>query len=122
MYKFVKAGFTRWLAVKMNKNNKNNFKIPVNDFKIISHFRGPMESHFVRGEHTLKVPMSLFRENRERLVDRLRGNPGVPKTGAFVVLQGGSEIPFNDTDINWPFRQARQIFPPFDFRLSISHT
>ncbi|XP_048509975.1 xaa-Pro dipeptidase isoform X2 [Athalia rosae] len=66
---------------------------------------GPMESHFVRGEHTLRVPMSLFRENRERLVARLRANPNVPNKGAFVVLQGGSEIPFNDTDICWPFRQ-----------------
>ncbi|XP_046629607.1 xaa-Pro dipeptidase isoform X1 [Neodiprion virginianus] len=65
----------------------------------------PMESHFVRGEHTLKVPMSLFRENRERLAAVLRGNIAVPEKGAFVVLQGGVEVPFNDTDIFWPFRQ-----------------
>ncbi|XP_046434327.1 xaa-Pro dipeptidase isoform X2 [Neodiprion pinetum] len=65
----------------------------------------PMESHFVRGEHTLKVPMSLFRENRERLAAVLRGNTAVPEKGAFVVLQGGVEVPFNDTDISWPFRQ-----------------
>ncbi|KAJ8673740.1 hypothetical protein QAD02_005002, partial [Eretmocerus hayati] len=69
-------------------------------------------SHFTRGEHTLKVPMSLFAENRRRLIDRLRSNPKLQqrfangsKTSSFVLLQGGDEVPFNDTDISWPFRQ-----------------
>ncbi|XP_014469832.1 PREDICTED: xaa-Pro dipeptidase [Dinoponera quadriceps] len=61
--------------------------------------------HFSRSGCTLKVPMSLFRENRERLVSRLQTNSEVSAEGTFVVLQGGEEVPFNDTDVNWPFRQ-----------------
>ncbi|KAI4488666.1 hypothetical protein M0802_011374 [Mischocyttarus mexicanus] len=64
-----------------------------------------MESFYARGDHTLKVPMSLFRENRERLIARLKRNTDLTAAKAFVVLQGGIEIPFNDTDTNWPFRQ-----------------
>lgn len=50
--------------------------------------------------------MSLFRENRKRLVKRLQRNSDIPLHGFFVILQGGVEIPFNDTDTNWPFRQV----------------
>ncbi|KAK2581033.1 hypothetical protein KPH14_006080 [Odynerus spinipes] len=64
-----------------------------------------MESYYSRGDHTLKVPMSLFRENRERLLARLKKKTELSAAKTFVVLQGGVEIPFNDTDINWPFRQ-----------------
>ncbi|XP_012272289.1 xaa-Pro dipeptidase [Orussus abietinus] len=65
----------------------------------------PMESRFERGEHCLKVPMSLFRENRQRLIERLKKIQAVPQRGAYVVLKGGVDVPFNDTDINLPFRQ-----------------
>ncbi|XP_015584879.1 xaa-Pro dipeptidase isoform X2 [Cephus cinctus] len=65
----------------------------------------PMEPCYVRGEHTLRVPMTLFQGNRERLLNRLRKNSDVPTKGAFVMLQGGVDVPFNDTDIDWPFRQ-----------------
>jgi len=51
--------------------------------------------------------MSLFRDNRERLISRLRAKNEISIPGTFVVLQGGVEIPFNDTDIKWPFRQVR---------------
>ena len=64
-----------------------------------------LESHFQRGDHTLKVPMSLFQNNRKRLVARIKAKSEVPAAGRFVILQGGVEISFNDTDINWPFRQ-----------------
>lgn len=63
-----------------------------------------MEPHFKRGESTLKVPMSLFKTNRDRLIETLRKS-AAPSEGSFAVLQGGSEVPFNDTDVNWPFRQ-----------------
>ncbi|XP_028049802.1 xaa-Pro dipeptidase isoform X2 [Monomorium pharaonis] len=49
--------------------------------------------------------MSLFRNNRERLVSRLRANSEITIPGTFVVLQGGVDVPFNDTDISLPFRQ-----------------
>lgn len=72
-----------------------------------------MESYYARGDHTLKVPMSLFRENRERLLARLKRNNDLPAANTFVILQGGIEIPFNDTDTNWPFRQV--CIPPPSF-------
>lgn len=55
--------------------------------------------------------MSLFRNNRERLVSRLRANSEVCVPDTFVVLQGGVDVPFNDTDINLPFRQVRIYMP-----------
>ncbi|KAG7203153.1 hypothetical protein KM043_010272 [Ampulex compressa] len=63
------------------------------------------DRHYARGDHTLKVPMSLFRDNRKRLIGRLRAKPEISAAATFVVLQGGVEVPFNDTDISWPFRQ-----------------
>ncbi|XP_034942765.1 xaa-Pro dipeptidase isoform X2 [Chelonus insularis] len=65
----------------------------------------PEQSFFARGEHTMSVPMSLFGDNRARLVNRLKITTGVPTKGAFVVLQGGEDVPFNDTDVNYEFRQ-----------------
>lgn len=53
--------------------------------------------------------MSLFCDNRQRLVSRLKAKPNETRwiPGTFIVLQGGVEVPFNDTDIQWPFRQVR---------------
>lgn len=53
--------------------------------------------------------MSLFHGNRRRLVDRLRGTTGVPLTGGFVVFKGGEDVPFNDTDVDYEFRQVREM-------------
>ncbi|XP_058805652.1 xaa-Pro dipeptidase isoform X2 [Phymastichus coffea] len=66
---------------------------------------GRMEQYYFRGENSLRVPMSLFAENRSRLLERLRSNPLVKPQGSFVVLQGGVDVPFNDTDVNILFRQ-----------------
>lgn len=66
---------------------------------------------FQRGDHTLKVPMSLFAENRQRLVERLRKNPKIQNfANCYVLLQGGQDVPFNDTDVCFIFRQVRKIF------------
>lgn len=65
---------------------------------------------FTRGDHTITVPKTLFRDNRTRLAHRLRETAGVPGEGGFVLLQGGEDVPFNDTDINYEFRQV--CFPP----------
>lgn len=54
--------------------------------------------------------MSLFQNNRERLVARIKANTKVLTTGTFIVLEGGVEVPFNDTDIAWPFRQVNELF------------
>ncbi|XP_051159697.1 xaa-Pro dipeptidase isoform X3 [Leptopilina boulardi] len=61
-----------------------------------------MEPVFHRGEHTLKVPMELFANNRKRLIEGLKK---VTNSGTFIVLQGGSESPYDDTDVSWPFKQ-----------------
>ncbi|KAL4234605.1 hypothetical protein ACF0H5_006246 [Mactra antiquata] len=47
-----------------------------------------VEPAFCRGTHTLVVSMVMFKQNRERLCERLRKNDKVPK-GSIVVLQGG---------------------------------
>ncbi|CAH1963456.1 unnamed protein product [Acanthoscelides obtectus] len=54
------------------------------------------------GPHTYKVPLSLFQENRERLVNALKEKC----ESSVVLLQGGDEVPFYDTDITYnEFRQ-----------------
>ncbi|CAG9772882.1 unnamed protein product [Ceutorhynchus assimilis] len=54
------------------------------------------------GPHTLQIPTELFSLNRQRLVNSLREKI----TDALVLLQGGEEVPFYDTDITYNvFRQ-----------------
>lgn len=60
-------------------------------------------SSFSLGEHTLKVPLALHAENRQRLCDRLK-KKGVEK-GAIVVLQGGQVSPRHCSDVDYLFRQ-----------------
>ncbi|TMW49509.1 hypothetical protein DOY81_005399 [Sarcophaga bullata] len=59
---------------------------------------------FQMGPQTHAVPMALFRKNREKVLGALRESSAVEK-GSFVLLEGGKEVSFNDTDINLPFRQ-----------------
>lgn len=59
---------------------------------------------FQMGPQTHAVPMALFRKNREKVVGALRQTSAVGK-GSFVLLEGGKEVSFNDTDVNLPFRQ-----------------
>lgn len=60
---------------------------------------------FSLGDNTFPVPMSLFANNRKRLCESLRKNGNVPK-GAVAVLQGGSEIGQDSTDVDLVFRQV----------------
>ncbi|CAG9855519.1 unnamed protein product [Phyllotreta striolata] len=53
------------------------------------------------GPHTFHIPPELFQLNRKRLVEELRKVCG----NSVVLLQGGSELPIYDTDINYIFRQ-----------------
>ncbi|KAI8120324.1 hypothetical protein FF38_13435 [Lucilia cuprina] len=59
---------------------------------------------FQMGPETHAVPMSLFRKNREKVCNALRESQAVEK-GSFVLLEGGKDVSFNDTDINYNFRQ-----------------
>lgn len=62
------------------------------------------------GPHTLEIPMSLHKLNRERLCAALKQKDVSPK--AMVLLQGGSEFQRYDTDVDIAaFRQVS--FPNF---------
>lgn len=50
------------------------------------------------GPHTFAVPVELFALNRKRLVDGLRQQQA---EDAVVLLQGGDEVSFYDTDITY---------------------
>lgn len=63
------------------------------------------------GPGTLEVQMELFEENRRRLVEQLRAKE--LKVNAVVLLQGGSDIPFYDTDTTYVFRQVKFIVHTF---------
>lgn len=54
------------------------------------------------GPGTYEISTELFEINRKRLVDRLAS---ICKD-SIVVLQGGSEVPFYDTDTAYIFRQV----------------
>jgi len=63
--------------------------------------------------------MTLFRNNRERLVSRLQSKKEEDKN-TYIVLQGGVEVPFNDTDIEiTTFRQVRTVIVAYRFVDSI---
>lgn len=59
---------------------------------------------FQMSSQTHAVPMALFRKNRQNLCDVLKENSSVDK-GSFVLLEGGKDVSFNDTDISYLFRQ-----------------
>ena len=79
-----------------------------------------MEPVFNRGNHTLRVPMTLFADNRRRLMERLKAKPEVENKRSFVVLQGGSDVHYDDTDVSWPFKQVSIFFPSNHNKSSIS--
>lgn len=55
------------------------------------------------GHDTHKVPLELFALNRRRLVERLQ----TKKLGnVIVLLQGGDDKNFYDTDVVYVFRQV----------------
>ncbi|XP_039436388.1 xaa-Pro dipeptidase [Culex pipiens pallens] len=57
------------------------------------------------GPNTHSIPMTLFRENRDRVMAELRKVPALEGKQALVVLQGGDNISLYDTDVDYVFRQ-----------------
>ncbi|KAJ8983068.1 hypothetical protein NQ317_007110 [Molorchus minor] len=53
------------------------------------------------GQNTLEVPVALFELNRKRIVEKLQPI----KNNSVILLQGGTELPFYDTDTTYVFRQ-----------------
>lgn len=62
-----------------------------------------MAATWSMGPGTLDVPLSLFAKNRSRLANSL-------KKGQMVVLQGGDDLSFYDTDVQYVFRQVTFLF------------
>lgn len=62
-------------------------------------------SYYQLGEKALKVPMRLFALNRERLLDRLRNVPDLPKS-SIIILEGGKVETRHCTDHEHLFRQV----------------
>ena len=48
--------------------------------------QNPRDGYFTMGDHTCRVPMALFAENRKRLAATLRETPDLPEN-AMVLLQ-----------------------------------
>lgn len=61
------------------------------------------EGYNSMGEGTFDIPLELYRTNRKRLVRRLRL---IDHKNDIVLLQGGNEVPYYDTDVEYNnFRQ-----------------
>jgi Xaa-Pro dipeptidase len=61
------------------------------------------------GDHTHKIPMSLFKDNRSKVIDELRKDERLAGKKAMLLLQGGDNISFYDTDVDYVFRQVKSI-------------
>lgn len=59
------------------------------------------------GAGTHELPLSLFRDNRNRLCGELRKINAIDDK-TFVLLKGGETIPFYDTDTEYGFRQVNK--------------
>lgn len=69
--------------------------------------KNPRDGYFSMGDHTYKVPMALFAENRSRLAAELRKTPGLPPR-SMVLLQAGGEqgvCAGDSSDVGPVFRQ-----------------
>lgn len=57
------------------------------------------------GPNTHSVPVSMFKDNRERVVAELKKHSDVTNN-AYVLLQGGDSINLYNTDVEYVFRQV----------------
>ena len=65
-------------------------------------------SSFSLGDHTLQVPFSLHKKNRDRLCERLKNNEDYQK-GSVVLLEGGESKTRYSSDTDIVFRQVFKI-------------
>lgn len=56
--------------------------------------------YYSRGQHTYKIPKNLHQQNREKLLDRMKGQPA-----KWLVFRGGLSRERNDSDHEEIFRQ-----------------
>lgn len=57
------------------------------------------------GPGTYAVPVSMFKENRLRVIAELRKQQNVGDN-SYVLLQGGDNISLYNTDVDYIFRQV----------------
>lgn len=69
------------------------------------------EAKIDMGPGTHAIPVSLFRDNRLRVCDTLKKIPNVGDAFTFILLEGGSQIPLYNTDVEYLFRQVNYILP-----------
>lgn len=68
-----------------------------------------MSTVFSMGVNTHKIPMSLFAENRTKVCSALQ-NQSCSLKNCVILLQGGEEVPWNDTDVSYVFKQVSTKF------------
>lgn len=61
------------------------------------------------GPGTYAIPVSMFKENRLRVVSELLKTKNVG-ANSYVLLQGGDSISLYNTDVDYVFRQVRICF------------
>lgn len=57
------------------------------------------------GPNTHSVPVTMFKENRERVMTELKKENDVTDN-TYVLLQGGNSINLYNTDVEYTFRQV----------------
>lgn len=57
------------------------------------------------GPNTLSIPVTMFKDNRERVISELKKHNDV-NDNAYVLLQGGDSINLYNTDVEYVFRQV----------------
>lgn len=60
------------------------------------------------GPDTHSIAVSMFKENRDRVVAALRTHKGVPDH-SIVLLEGGNTINLYNTDVQYVFRQVSTV-------------
>lgn len=56
------------------------------------------------GPETLAIPMAMFRENREKVCNGLK-----PANNEVILLEGGNDLSWYDTDVDYVFKQVNRV-------------
>jgi hypothetical protein len=61
-------------------------------------------------DQTYKIPLTLFKENRDRVCDSLRQTKKIQnESSSFIILQGGTEDQFGFYDTDTTMTTFRQV-------------
>lgn len=59
---------------------------------------------FQMGPETLRIPMEMFKENRAKVCNAMER---VSTKNSIILLEGGSDLSWYDTDVDHVFKQVR---------------